>query len=146
MDGPYFSYRQGSHKCNYSRPTFKSKRYRVWCWSNQNIIASQSACKKISSIHEVIQQILGYQILIATPIFDHTHPQISEITFSFSEFSPVCKKISSFHQFTLEIQSILESCDQTGHTYFDQLIIYVNLYQHGKNQAISLICSGDMAN
>ena len=27
---------------------------------------------------------------------------------------------------------------------FDQLLIYVNLYQHVKNQPISLICSGDM--
>ena len=28
---------------------------------------------------------------------------------------------------------------------FDQLLIYVNLYQNAKNQAISFICSGDMA-
>ena len=28
--------------------------------------------------------------------------------------------------------------------YFDQLLIYVNLYQHAKSQAISFICSGDM--
>ena len=79
--------------------------------------------QKISSIHKVIQQIWGYQILIATPIFDHAHPKIIERTFSFSEFSPACKKISSSHQFILEIQSILESCDQTGHTYFHQLMI-----------------------
>ena len=26
----------------------------------------------------------------------------------------------------------------------DQLLIYVNFYQHAKNQVISLICSGDM--
>ena len=37
-----------------------------------------------------------------------------------------------FHQFILEIQSIWESCDQTGdtQTVFDQLFIYMNLYQH----------------
>ena len=29
---------------------------------------------------------------------------------------------------------------------FDQLLSYVNLYQHAKNQAISLICSRDMVN
>ena len=29
-------------------------------------------------------------------------------------------------------------------TFFDQLLIYMNLYQHAKNQAISLICPGDM--
>ena len=28
------------------------------------------------------------------------------------------QKITSFHQFILEIQSILESCNQTGHTHF----------------------------
>ena len=27
---------------------------------------------------------------------------------------------------------------------FDQLLIYVNLYQHAKTQAILLICSEDM--
>ena len=56
------------------------------------------------------------------------------------------QNISVLLQFILEIQSILESCDQTGHTQkvFDQLFIYVNLYQHVKNQAILLICSGDM--
>ena len=26
---------------------------------------------------------------------------------------------------------------------FDQILIYVNLYQHTKNQAISMICYGD---
>ena len=28
--------------------------------------------------------------------------------------------------------------------FFDQLLIYVNLNQHAKNQAISHICFGDM--
>ena len=56
------------------------------------------------------------------------------------------QKFSLFHQFILELQSILESCYQTDHTQtvFDQLFIYVNLYQHVKNQAILLICSGDI--
>ena len=56
------------------------------------------------------------------------------------------QKSSLFHQFIIEIQSILESCDQTGHTqtFFDHLFIYVNLYQHVKNQAILLIYSGGM--
>ena len=47
------------------------------------------------------------------------------------------QKISSFHQLILTTLPILESCDQ-------KLLIYVNLYQHAKNQAISVICSGDM--
>ena len=28
---------------------------------------------------------------------------------------------------------------------FDELLIYVDLYEHAKTQAILLICSGDMA-
>ena len=55
------------------------------------------------------------------------------------------QKISSFHQLILEIQSILDFCDQADPKFFDQLLIYVNLYQHLKNQAISLTCSGNMA-
>ena len=62
------------------------------------------------------------------------------------------QKISSFHLFILEIESILESWDKIGHTPFvtmanhkdfDQLLIFVNLYQHAKNQAI---CSEEMVN
>ena len=28
--------------------------------------------------------------------------------------------------------------------FFDQILIYVNLYQHAKNQAVLLICSRDI--
>ena len=46
-------------------------------------------------------------------------------------------------------QSILESCDQNGSTHFhhthpnifNKLLIWVNLYQHKKNEAISSFCS-----
>ena len=43
-----------------------------------------------------------------------------------------------FHQFILEIQSNWESCDQTGvtQTVFDQLFIYMNLYQHVENHRL----------
>ena len=40
---------------------------------------------------------------MAAPNFDPIHPKIIEITFSFSEFTPARKKISSFHQLILEI-------------------------------------------
>ena len=75
---------------------------------------------------------------------------------SFPEFAPACKYqlIPStfffvFLGFFFEMQSILESRDQSDHNMltpkcFEQLLICVNLYQHAKNQAISLICSGDM--
>ena len=42
-------------------------------------------------------------------------------------------KISLFHQFIFKIQLILESHDQT----FDQLLIFVNLYQHAKKSVHS---------
>ena len=78
---------------------------------------------------------------MAVPNFDHTHSKISETNLSFLEFAPACKKITSFHPFILEVQSILESHDKNGHTHFwpclsqtfsDQLLIYVNLYQNAK--------------
>ena len=50
-------------------------------------IASQSACKKISSIQKLIPQILGSHELNG-----HIHPKIIKITFSFPEFAPACKK------------------------------------------------------
>ena len=34
--------------------------------------------------------------------------------------------------------------DHAHPKFFDKLLVYVNLYQHAKNPAISQICSGDM--
>ena len=53
---------------------------------------------------------------MAMPNFDDIHPKIIEITLSVPEFAPTYKKISSFHQLILEIESVLEFCDQAGHT------------------------------
>ena len=56
-----------------------------------------------------------------------------------------------------DIQSILESCDQTGHTYFqpcptqtflinfDNFDNFCELYQYAKNEGVSLHCSGETA-
>ena len=76
------------------------------------------------------------------PIFDYAHPKIIEATLSFPEFPPAFKK--SFHS----IRTFLRYCeivtrlatpnsDHAQSKMFDQLLIYVNLYQHAKNQAIS---------
>ena len=46
------------------------------------------------------------------------------------------QKISFFQLLILEIHSVLESCNQIDHTH-------LNWYQHAKNEAMSLICSGD---
>ena len=84
------------------------------------------------------------------PIFDQAHPKTIEITFSFFEFAPVCQKqsIPSIHSWdTANFRVPWPDCPfLTIPTQkpFDQLLIYVNLYQHAKNQAISLSCSGDM--
>ena len=72
--------------------------------------------QKISSIHKLIQQILGSHEMIM-PIFEQAHPKIIETTFGFPELELPCKK-NQFNQFILEIQPILESCEQTGHTHF----------------------------
>ena len=54
------------------------------------------------------------------------------------------QKISLFHQFSFEIQSISESRNENGHTYiFDWLLIFVNLYQNAKNQFITSVHSSD---
>ena len=62
------------------------------------------------------------------------------------------QKVSLFQLFILEIHSILESHKHIDHTHFwpftpkkiiDLNLIFLNWYQHTKNQAISLICSGD---
>ena len=37
-----------------------------------------------------------------TPIFDHAHSIIVKVTFSFPEFVPACRKISSSHHFIIE--------------------------------------------
>ena len=65
--------------------------------------------QKISSIHKLITQILEYHVLKMTKsIFDHTHPKIIKITFSFHEFPPVCKKsvhsINSFLRHNFRVQ------------------------------------------
>ena len=74
--------------------------------------------QKISSIHKLIQQILG-----SHELNDHAHfwpgpPKNHWNNFLLSWICTTMQKISSFHQFILEIQPILESCDQTGHTHF----------------------------
>ena len=51
--------------------------------------------QKISSIHEpifTIQQILEFHELNGHAHFDHGHPKIIEITFSFLKFASVFKK------------------------------------------------------
>ena len=67
----------------------KDIEYNVGITKNYCITVSM---QKISSIHKLIQQILGSHEPNDTPVFDQTHPIIIEITFCFPEFAPPCKK------------------------------------------------------
>ena len=72
---------------------------------------------------------------MATSISDHTHPKIIEITFSFPEFVPECKK---------EKKSVHSVYSFLRYNQLQSPMTFKNMYQHAENQAISLICSGDM--
>ena len=65
------------------------------------------------------------------------------------------QKISLFHLFILQIQSILESHHQTGHIHFwpcspprifNHLLICVKLYQHANIQLVASVFSWDTVN
>ena len=93
----------------------KNKKCNVGLIENYCITVSM---QKISTIHKLIQQILGYHELN-----DHAHfwpgrPKNHWNNFLLSWICTTMQKISSFHQFILEIQQILESRDQTGQTHF----------------------------
>ena len=94
---------------------FKDTEYNVRLTKNYCIKVSM---QNISSIHKLIPQILG-----SHKLNDHAHfwpgpPKNHWNNFLLSWICTTMQKISSFHNFILEIQPILESCDQTGHTHF----------------------------
>ena len=75
------------------------------------------------------------------PIFDQAHPKIIEITFNFPEFAPPCKKLVN------SINSFFPSTPTSGHANPEIFWSTINLCEFVstcKNQAISMICSGDM--
>ena len=81
---------------------------------------------------------------MTTSIFGQAHPKIFEI--NFPEFAPACKKsvhsINSFLRYSQFLSPVARLATPiSDHT---QLLLYMYSYQHAKNQAISLICSGDM--
>ena len=84
-------------------------------------------------------------------IFDHAHPKIIEATFSFPEFALALKKSAysicaflRYNQFKSPVTRLVTPIfDHTHPKIFDQLLIYVNLHQHAKNQVISFMSFGD---
>ena len=104
-----------SNKCNCSKLAFTSQRYKVSCWSNQKIIASQSTCKKSAQFILKIQQSFESNELNRCAHFWQTPPKNHWNNFQLSWTCTSMQKISSFHRFILEIQSISKSRHQTGH-------------------------------
>ena len=93
----------------------KNIEYNVGLTNNYCITVSM---QKVSSIHKLIQQILG-----SHELNDYTHfwpgpPKNHWNNFLLSWICTTMQKISSFHRFVLEIQPIFESRDQTGHNHF----------------------------
>ena len=89
---------------------------------------------------------------LTTPIFDHAYPKNFQSSFNLCEIVPACKKsvssISSFLRYS-QFQSPEPDWPHSFVTMshqklFNQLLIFGNLYQHAKNQAVSSICSAEM--
>ena len=67
------------------------------------------------------------------PIFDHTYSKITEVTSNSTEFTSTCKKVSSFHQFILDMQLILDPLTKVATTIlpmptqklFNKLLIFM---------------------
>ena len=102
--------------------------------------------QKISSICRLIIKI--QQIWRSHELNKWLRPFLTKATkknktiFSIPKFAPSSQKINLFHQFILEIQSVRVLWQDWLYPII--LLTYLNLHQHAKNQAISLICSGDM--
>ena len=74
--------------------------------------------QKISSIHTLIQQILGSHELNGHTHFWPCPPKNQGNNFQLSWICTCMQKISSFYTFIIELESTLESHEQTGHTHF----------------------------
>ena len=121
----------------------KDVEYNVGLTKNYCIRVSM---QKISSIHKLIQQILGSHEL-------NGHIQKSlKLVLVFLNLHQHAKNqfIPSTHSWDTVNFRVLQpgwphpSLTMLTPKFFDQLLIYMNLYRHIKNQAISLICSGNM--
>ena len=78
---------------------------------------------------------------LASPIFDHAHPKILKSSFNLLGFLTACKKsVNSM----CSIRLTTHIFDHAQPKIFDQLLIFVNLYKHAKNEDISSICSGEI--
>ena len=74
--------------------------------------------QNISSIRKLIQQVLWSHVLNGHIYFLPCPPKNHWNNFWLSWISTRMQKISSFRQFIHEIQAVVESYDQAGHTHF----------------------------
>ena len=87
-------------------------------------------------------------------IFDQTHPKIIELTLSIAEFAPAWKNqfIPSGHFWdTVNFRVLWPDWPNSILTlptqkFFDQLLVFENLYQHAKNQFIPSVHSSGTVN
>ena len=124
-------------KYNCSGPQKKVKEHDISLTKNYCITVN---IKIMSSIHIFIFKI---QVLGSHELKSHCHFWQGTLKNDWINFQPSCictsmQKIRLFHLFSFEIQLILESQDQTGHTHFWPCPPnkFLNLHQHGKNQFI----------
>ena len=129
-------------------PTQKKK------WSAFNFCESVSTCKKSVYFTVHSSDTINFRVP-STYWLHHFWPCPSPkftITFQFASVCTSIQKIILFHQFILEIQSILESRDQIGQIHFRPCTtkkcsinfhFFLNLYQHAKNVAVLSICSDE---
>ena len=114
--------------------------------------------QKISLFHLLIfKSILGsYHQTDHTHFLSCPHQKVLSpcpLPFNLYDFVPACKKLGNFLCLFLRYTVNLNSRDQTGHIHFltmlnqnlfEQLSAFLNFYQHEKNEAVSLICSGEI--
>ena len=89
---------------------------------------------------------------LATLIFDHVQPKNFWSAFNFCESISIYKKwvIPSVH--SLDTVNFRVPSSDWSHPFLTtptpkilkQLLILMNLYQHAKNEAVSLLCSGEI--
>ena len=117
------------------------------------IITSLSACKESAQYIDSFLQYSGfYSLMNQKAIFEHptkNHWSNFYLSWICTSIKKICL-LQSVHSWDTVIYRVLwPDCPHPFLTMptpnvFDQFLIYVDLYEHAKNQAISLICSGDM--
>ena len=125
----------------------------MWKLKNNSNKNMKYNCSR-RSFNLKIQQILGSHELKCHCHFCHAHPKIFESTFSFPKFVSACKKsvysicwVLRYSQFRVQWPDWQQPFfTMLTQKIFDQLLIFVNLYQHAKNQFIPSVNSSDRDN